>query len=155
MRNIVIAVMNPIKTLLSQSVYSAEVSIVVFFYHLTFFITCSCLYASNRFYREVTLEHNNSTLPNYIPNCSVTEYSKLQCHRIFQTAVSQNIPNCSVTEYSKDMNSNIPLLGTYFNCILVMTFTSVLASVKIINFNHKSQKMPKLIEPVFLNGFRS
>ena len=60
---------------------------------------------------------------------------------IFQTAVSENIPKTS---------TQTSLLGTYFNCLLIMTFTSVVASVILINFNHKSQKMPKWIEMVFL-----
>jgi len=42
--------------------------------------------------------------------------------------------------------SNIPAR----NILLLITFTSVLASVIIINFNQKSQKMPIWIETVFL-----
>ncbi|XP_058814428.1 acetylcholine receptor subunit alpha-type acr-16 isoform X9 [Topomyia yanbarensis] len=58
-----------------------------------------------------------------------------------------------VAETLPQVSDAIPLLGTYFNCIMFMVASSVVLTVVVLNYHHRtadSHEMPSWIKAVFL-----
>ncbi|XP_058446829.1 neuronal acetylcholine receptor subunit alpha-7 isoform X2 [Malaya genurostris] len=58
-----------------------------------------------------------------------------------------------VAETLPQVSDAIPLLGTYFNCIMFMVASSVVLTVVVLNYHHRtadSHEMPPWIKAVFL-----
>ncbi|XP_063700655.1 neuronal acetylcholine receptor subunit alpha-7-like isoform X2 [Culicoides brevitarsis] len=58
-----------------------------------------------------------------------------------------------VAETLPQVSDAIPLLGTYFNCIMFMVASSVVLTVVVLNYHHRSadiHEMPNWIRSVFL-----
>jgi len=63
---------------------------------------------------------------------------------VFQESVSQFMPITSL---------QIPLLGTYFNCIMFMVASSVVTTIMVLNYHHRladTHEMPDWVRVVFL-----
>merc|ERR1719412_2195895 len=63
---------------------------------------------------------------------------------VFQQSVSEAMPITSL---------QIPLLGTYFNCIMFMVASSVVSTIMILNYHHRladTHEMPGWVQTVFL-----
>jgi len=63
---------------------------------------------------------------------------------VFQDSVSATMPITSL---------QIPLLGTYFNCIMFMVASSVVTTIMILNYHHRladTHEMPSWVRTLFL-----
>lgn len=63
---------------------------------------------------------------------------------VFQQNVSEAMPVTSL---------QVPLLGTYFNCIMFMVASSVVTTIMILNYHHRladTHEMPNWVRSVFL-----
>jgi len=63
---------------------------------------------------------------------------------VFQDSVSATMPITSL---------QIPLLGTYFNCIMFMVASSVVTTIMILNYHHRladTHEMPSWVRTIFL-----
>merc|ERR1719322_1739599 len=63
---------------------------------------------------------------------------------VFQESVSQFMPITSL---------QIPLIGTYFNCIMFMVASSVVTTIMVLNYHHRladTHEMPNWVRCVFL-----
>ncbi|CAG0893525.1 unnamed protein product [Cyprideis torosa] len=95
---------------------------------------------------------------------SLTVFHNLVAEKLPQ--VSDSIPLLGVTilltmtvfslmvsEVLPEVSDGIPLIGTYFNCIMFMVASSVVLTVVILNYHHRSadtHEMPNWIKTVFL-----
>ncbi|XP_023332222.1 neuronal acetylcholine receptor subunit alpha-7 isoform X6 [Eurytemora carolleeae] len=63
---------------------------------------------------------------------------------VFMSMVSEIMPNTS---------DAVPLIGTYFNCIMMMVASSVVLTVVVLNYHHRTAEthvMPMWVRSVFL-----
>ncbi|XP_037079690.1 neuronal acetylcholine receptor subunit alpha-7-like isoform X6 [Pollicipes pollicipes] len=58
------------------------------------------------------------------------------------------------TEMMPETSEAVPLIGTYFNCIMFMVASSVVLTVVVLNYHHRTadtHRMPQWISTLFLN----